>query len=142
MVTHFFAYCFSLSFAVCRRLQFVKDTVCCFKVWLLYKISILKINNNVIEYVCLVCRLFWPFLYRLFKSSTTQRRSQLQHGYCIGVSRRSAYVYIWGGIVLVRGGCCLGGCCPGGVVRGGVVRGGDGRSPCRGYHTEGVRCPA
>src|SRR6218665_1825813 len=26
----------------------------------------------------------------LFKSSTTQRRSQLQHGYCIVVSRRSA----------------------------------------------------
>ena len=25
-----------------------------------------------------------------FKSSTTQRRSRLQHGYCIGVSRRSA----------------------------------------------------
>src|SRR6218665_3410872 len=30
-----------------------------------------------------------PFLYRPFKSSTTQRRSRLQHGYCIGVSRRS-----------------------------------------------------
>src|SRR6218665_710467 len=29
-------------------------------------------------------------LWRPFKSSTTQRRSQLQHGYCIGVSRRSA----------------------------------------------------
>ena len=25
-----------------------------------------------------------------FKSSTTQRRSRIQHGYCIGVSRRSA----------------------------------------------------
>src|SRR6218665_1181402 len=33
---------------------------------------------------------FWPFLYRPFKSSTTQRRSRLQHGYCIGVSRRCA----------------------------------------------------
>src|SRR6218665_456888 len=33
---------------------------------------------------------FRPFLYRPFKSSTTQRRSRLQHGYCIGVSRRSA----------------------------------------------------
>src|SRR6218665_1820066 len=32
---------------------------------------------------------FWPFLQRPFKSSTTQRRSRLQHGYCIGVSRRS-----------------------------------------------------
>ena len=31
-----------------------------------------------------------PFLYRPFKSSTTQRRSRLQHRYCIGVSRRSA----------------------------------------------------
>src|SRR6218665_3639584 len=37
-----------------------------------------------------VFHLFWPFLYRLFKSSTTQRRSRLQHGYYIGVSRRSA----------------------------------------------------
>src|SRR6218665_2381857 len=25
-----------------------------------------------------------------FKSTTTQRRSRLQHGYCIGISRRSA----------------------------------------------------
>src|SRR6218665_3474272 len=32
---------------------------------------------------------FWPFLSRPFKSSTAQRRSRLQHGYCIGVSRRS-----------------------------------------------------
>src|SRR6218665_2873739 len=33
---------------------------------------------------------FRPFLYRPFKSSTTQRRSRLEHGYCIGVSRQSA----------------------------------------------------
>src|SRR6218665_4073687 len=33
---------------------------------------------------------FRPFLQRPFKSSTTQRRSLLQHGYCIGVSRRRA----------------------------------------------------
>src|SRR6218665_2345658 len=33
---------------------------------------------------------FWPFLKRPFKSSTTQRRSRLQHGYCIELSRRSA----------------------------------------------------
>src|SRR6218665_576062 len=33
---------------------------------------------------------FRPFLYRPFKSSTGQRRSRLQHGYCFGVSRRSA----------------------------------------------------
>src|SRR6218665_3335088 len=33
---------------------------------------------------------FRRFLKRPFKSSTTQRRSRLQHGYCIGVSRRSA----------------------------------------------------
>src|SRR6218665_298804 len=32
---------------------------------------------------------FWPFLQRPFQSSTTQRRSRLHHGYCIGVSRRS-----------------------------------------------------
>src|SRR6218665_2211741 len=33
-----------------------------------------------------------PFIhsFRPFLSSTTQRRSRLQHGYCIGVSRRSA----------------------------------------------------
>src|SRR6218665_946814 len=35
---------------------------------------------------------FRPFLQRLFKSSTTQRHSRLQHGYCIGVSRRSANI--------------------------------------------------
>src|SRR6218665_1430858 len=67
MVTHFFAYCSSLSFAVCRRLQFVKDTVCCLKVWLLYKISTLKINNNVIEYVphisCLSFACIHSFIY-------------------------------------------------------------------------------
>src|SRR6218665_1389856 len=33
---------------------------------------------------------FRPFLKHPFKSSTTQRLSRLQHGYCIGVSRRSA----------------------------------------------------
>src|SRR6218665_3444210 len=33
---------------------------------------------------------FRPFLWRPFKSSTTQRRSRLQQGYCVGVSRRSA----------------------------------------------------
>ena len=33
---------------------------------------------------------FRPFLLHPFKSSTTQRRSRLQHGYCIGVSRQSA----------------------------------------------------
>src|SRR6218665_1873511 len=33
---------------------------------------------------------FQPFIWRPFKSSTTRRRSRLQHGYCIGVSRRSA----------------------------------------------------
>src|SRR6218665_2867043 len=33
---------------------------------------------------------FHPFLYRPFKSSTTQRRSRLQHEYCNGVSRQSA----------------------------------------------------
>src|SRR6218665_2910375 len=33
---------------------------------------------------------FFPFLYLPFKSSTNQRRSRLQRGYCIGVSRRSA----------------------------------------------------
>src|SRR6218665_1934215 len=31
-----------------------------------------------------------PFLYRPFKSSTTQRRSRLQHGYCSGVTPQSA----------------------------------------------------
>src|SRR6218665_138529 len=31
-------------------------------------------------------------------SSTTQRRSQLQHGYCIGVSRRSAQAIVGKGL--------------------------------------------
>src|SRR6218665_3112065 len=38
----------------------------------------------------MVIHSFRPFLLRPFKSSTTQRRSRLQHGYCIAVSRRSA----------------------------------------------------
>ena len=38
----------------------------------------------------LFIHLFWSILWRLFKSTTTQRRSRLQHGDCIGVSRRSA----------------------------------------------------
>src|SRR6218665_2686018 len=42
---------------------------------------------------------FWPFLYRPFKSSTTQRRSRLQHGYCIGVSRRCAQATAGKGLV-------------------------------------------
>src|SRR6218665_1033884 len=33
---------------------------------------------------------FREFLQRPLKPSTTQRRSRLQHGYCIEVSRRSA----------------------------------------------------
>jgi len=37
---------------------------------------------------------FWPFLYHLFKSNTTQRRSRLQHGYCIGVSHRSVHATV------------------------------------------------
>src|SRR6218665_1708275 len=62
------------------------------------------------------------------QSSTTQRRSQLQHGYCIGVSRRSAYVYIWGGNCPSSGGSCPGGSCPGGRCPGGSCPGGGGMS--------------
>ena len=40
----------------------------------------------------------WPFLYHPFKSSTTQRRSRLQHRYCIGVSRRSAQATVGKGL--------------------------------------------
>src|SRR6218665_3282829 len=45
---------------------------------------------------------FWPFLQRPFKSSTTQRRSQLHHGYCIGVSRRSAQATVGKGLAQGR----------------------------------------
>src|SRR6218665_2419470 len=38
------------------------------------------------------------FLLRPFKSSTTQRRSRLQHEYCIGVSRRSALANVGKGL--------------------------------------------
>ena len=41
---------------------------------------------------------FWPFLKHPFKSSTTQRRSRLQHGYCIGVSCRSAQATVGKGL--------------------------------------------
>ena len=33
-----------------------------------------------------------------YKSSTTQRRSRLQHGYCIGVSRRCAHAIVGKGL--------------------------------------------
>src|SRR6218665_1387169 len=33
---------------------------------------------------------FRPFLCRPFRSPAAQRRSRLQHGYCIGVPRRTA----------------------------------------------------
>ena len=46
---------------------------------------------------------FWPFLSRPFTSFTTQRRSRLQHRYCIGVSRRSAQAIV--GIELAQGPC-------------------------------------
>src|SRR6218665_3213537 len=118
MVTHFFAYCFSLSFAVCRRLQFVKDTVCCFKVWLLYKISILKINNNVIEYVCLVCRLFCRLFFSASSSPLLLRGAPNYSTDTVSEFHAEAHMCIYGGgIVLFRGG----------VVRGGGGRGG-GRS--------------
>src|SRR6218665_1001016 len=41
---------------------------------------------------------FRTFLWRPFKSSTTQRCSRLQHGYCIGVSRRSAQATVGKGL--------------------------------------------
>src|SRR6218665_2220088 len=41
---------------------------------------------------------FWPFLYHPFKSSTTQRRSRLQHGHCIGVSCRSVQATVGKGL--------------------------------------------
>src|SRR6218665_2703118 len=52
---------------------------------------------------------FRAFLYRPFKSSTTQMRSRLQRGYCIGVSRRSAQAtagkgHAQGPYVAARGG--------------------------------------
>src|SRR6218665_152805 len=40
----------------------------------------------------------WPFLLRPLKSSTTQRRPRLQHGYCIGASRRSAQATVGKGL--------------------------------------------
>ena len=42
------------------------------------------------NWASLLIHSFRPFLWRHSKSSTTQRRSRLQHGYCVGVSRRSA----------------------------------------------------
>ena len=42
---------------------------------------------------------FRPFLQRPFKSSTTQRRSRLQHGYCIGVSRQRAQATAGKGLI-------------------------------------------
>ena len=46
---------------------------------------------------------FWPFLQRPFTSSTTQRRSRLQHGHCIGVSRRRAQATVGKGLSLHGG---------------------------------------
>src|SRR6218665_3970363 len=46
--------------------------------------------SNSFHFLVATVHSFRPFLLRPFKSSTTQRGSRLQHGYCIGVSRRSA----------------------------------------------------
>ena len=46
---------------------------------------------------------FSPFLKHPFKSSTTQRCSRLQHGFCIGVSRQSARVTVHVGKGLAQG---------------------------------------
>ena len=50
--------------------------------------------NSVTKGCSIIIHSFWPFLQRPFKSSTTRRRSRLQHGYCIRVSRRSAQATI------------------------------------------------
>jgi len=38
---------------------------------------------------------FWIFLKRLFKSTTTQRRSRLQHWYCVGVNTSKRNKQLW-----------------------------------------------
>src|SRR6218665_2676071 len=60
--------------------------------WTMYVYTKVYINSPSTNHnpVTSFIHTFRPFLERPFKSSTTQRRSRLQHGYCIGVSRRSA----------------------------------------------------
>src|SRR6218665_3812840 len=53
----------------------------------------------LIIYILFIHSFIRPFLWRPFKSSTTQRRSRLQHGYCIGVSRRNAQATAGKGLV-------------------------------------------
>src|SRR6218665_272440 len=57
--------------------------------------------SNSFHFLVATVHSFRAFLYRLFKSSTTQRGSRLQHGYCIGVSRRSAQATV--GVGLAQG---------------------------------------
>ena len=52
----------------------------------LYTINFCATSTNSHSFI----HSFRPFLQRLFKSTSTQKRSRTQHGYCVGVSRRSA----------------------------------------------------
>jgi len=57
-----------------------------------------KILVLLLVLACEFIHSFRLFLLRPFKSSTTQRRSRLQHGYCIGVSRQSAQATVGKGL--------------------------------------------
>ena len=48
------------------------------------------INSYNQIWPCSFIHSFRLFLLHFFRSTTTQKRSRLQHGYCVGVSRRSA----------------------------------------------------
>src|SRR6218665_449092 len=125
MVTHFFAYCFSLSFAVCRRLQFVKDTVCCFKVWLLYKITMS--SNMFVLFVVYSGHFFSasssPLLLRGAPNYSTDTVSEFH---------AEVHMCIYGGNCPSSGGVVRVGSCPGGEMSGG----GDVRSPASIGHIE------
>ena len=58
--------------------------------------SFSKLNENI-AYTCRDSFILDIYI-ALFKSSTTQRRSRLQHGYSFGVSRRSAQATVGKGL--------------------------------------------
>src|SRR6218665_1035809 len=64
-------------------------------------VSIYPCGDSHLLFICSFIHSFiQPFLYRPFKSSTTQRRSRRQHGYCIRVSHRSAQATAGKGLAL------------------------------------------
>ena len=102
----------SLASQLMRSLQYVQTASVCidgFSMyrWLLYaqmaSVCIDGFSMYIwLQYVQMALEFIHSFILVIsiapFKSTTTQRRSRLQHGHCIGVSRRSAQATVGKGL--------------------------------------------